>query len=54
MLQRKGGDAAAVQAAVDRVDEAAAKVDNIELTAAAAAKAKSDAPRTPWSSCRSP
>jgi uncharacterized membrane protein YdfJ with MMPL/SSD domain len=43
VLQRKGGDPAAVQAAVDRVDEAAAKVDNIELTPAAAAKAKSDA-----------
>ena len=43
VLQRKGGDAAAVQAAVGRVDEAAAKVDNIELTAAAAAKGKSDA-----------
>jgi uncharacterized membrane protein YdfJ with MMPL/SSD domain len=43
VLQRKGGDPAAVQAAVDRVDEAAAKVDNIELTAAAAARAKSDA-----------
>ena len=43
VLQRKGGDAASVQAAVDRVDKAAAKVDNIELTTAAAAKAKSDA-----------
>ena len=43
VLQRKGGDVAAVQAAVDRVDQAAAKVDNIELTAAAAAKGKSDA-----------
>jgi RND superfamily putative drug exporter len=42
VLQRKGGDAAATQAAVDRVGKAAAKVDNIELTAAAAAKAKSD------------
>ena len=43
VLQRKGGDAASVQAAVDRVDKAAAKVDNIELTTAAAAKGKSDA-----------
>jgi uncharacterized membrane protein YdfJ with MMPL/SSD domain len=43
VLQRKGGDAASVQAAVDRVDKAAAKVDNVELTNAAAAKAKSDA-----------
>jgi uncharacterized membrane protein YdfJ with MMPL/SSD domain len=42
LLQRKGGDAGALAAAVDRVDKAAAKVDNIELTAAAAAKAKSD------------
>jgi RND superfamily putative drug exporter len=42
LLQSKGGDAAAMSAAVDRVDEAAAKVDNIELTTAAAAKAKSD------------
>jgi uncharacterized membrane protein YdfJ with MMPL/SSD domain len=42
LLQSKGGDAAALAAAVDRVDEAAAKVDNIELTSAAAAKAKSD------------
>ena len=43
VLQRKGGDAGSVQAAVDRVDGAAAKVDNVELTNAAAAKAKSDA-----------
>jgi uncharacterized membrane protein YdfJ with MMPL/SSD domain len=43
VLQRKGGDAASVQAAVDRVDKAAAKVDNIELTTAAAAKGKSAA-----------
>ncbi len=42
LLQRKGGDAGALAAAVDRVDKAAAKVDNIELTDAAAAKAKSD------------
>jgi uncharacterized membrane protein YdfJ with MMPL/SSD domain len=42
LLQSKGGDAAALAAAVDRVDKAAAKVDNVELTAAAAAKAKSD------------
>jgi uncharacterized membrane protein YdfJ with MMPL/SSD domain len=43
VLQRKGGDAAAVQAEVDQVDKAAAKVDHIELTADAAAAAKSDA-----------
>jgi uncharacterized membrane protein YdfJ with MMPL/SSD domain len=42
LLQSKGGDAAALAAAVDRVDKAAAKVDNIELTNAVAAKAKSD------------
>ena len=42
LLQRKGGDPGALAAAVDRVDKAAAKVDNIELTDAAAAKAKSD------------
>jgi uncharacterized membrane protein YdfJ with MMPL/SSD domain len=42
LLQRKGGDAGALAAAVDRVDKAAAKVDNIELTNAVAAKAKSD------------
>jgi uncharacterized membrane protein YdfJ with MMPL/SSD domain len=45
VLQRKSGDAGSLQAAVDRVDKAAAKVDNIELTSAAAAKAKSDATR---------
>ncbi|HEX6618811.1 MAG TPA: MMPL family transporter [Solirubrobacteraceae bacterium] len=43
VLQRKDGNPADVVAAVDRVDQAAAKVDNIELTDAAAAKAKSDA-----------
>jgi uncharacterized membrane protein YdfJ with MMPL/SSD domain len=42
LLQSKGGDAGALAAAVDRVDKAAAKVDNIELTNAVAAKAKSD------------
>ena len=42
LLQRKGGDAGALAAAVDRVDKAAAKVDNIELTGTVAAKAKSD------------
>jgi uncharacterized membrane protein YdfJ with MMPL/SSD domain len=42
LLQSKGGDAATLTAAVDRVDKAAAKVDNIELTNAAAAKAKSE------------
>jgi uncharacterized membrane protein YdfJ with MMPL/SSD domain len=42
LLQSKGGDAGALAAAVDRVDKAAAKVDNIELADAVAAKAKSD------------
>jgi uncharacterized membrane protein YdfJ with MMPL/SSD domain len=42
LLQSKGGDAGALAAAVDRVDKAAAKVDNIELTNAVAAKAKRD------------
>jgi len=40
VLERRGGDAAALQAAVDRVDKAAAKVDNVELATAAANAAK--------------
>jgi uncharacterized membrane protein YdfJ with MMPL/SSD domain len=42
LLQSKGGDAGALAAAVDRVDKAAAKVDNVELADAVAAKGKSD------------
>jgi uncharacterized membrane protein YdfJ with MMPL/SSD domain len=47
VLQRKGGDAAAVQAAVDRVDLAAAKIGHIELSSAAAAAAKGAAAQRP-------
>jgi uncharacterized membrane protein YdfJ with MMPL/SSD domain len=40
VLEAKGGDSAQLQAAVDRVDQAAAKVDAIELSDEAAAEAK--------------
>jgi uncharacterized membrane protein YdfJ with MMPL/SSD domain len=40
VLEAKGGDAAQLQAAVDRVDEAAAKVSDVELGDQAAAAAK--------------
>jgi RND superfamily putative drug exporter len=43
---REGGDAAAVRAEIDRVDEAAARVDHVELAGAAAAAAKEQAAQT--------
>jgi|GraSoiStandDraft_4_1057263.scaffolds.fasta_scaffold26494_1 uncharacterized membrane protein YdfJ with MMPL/SSD domain len=47
VLERKGGDSAQLQAAVDRVDKAAAKVANIELSDQAAAAAKQAAGQQP-------
>lgn len=47
VLQRKGGDAAGVEAAVDRVDKAAAKVEHVELSNDASKAAKAAASKQP-------